>query len=704
MHPLEKMFRPASVAVIGASNDPDKLGGRTLLHLQELGYRGRIYPINVTAKQVQGLPAWPSVRDLPEVPDSALMLLPAPLVEPALEECAAKGILHVQVLSSGFAEEGAEGAAMQDRVAALARRHGMRITGPNALGSISPPDGFFGTFSSLLATAQPGPGVVGVATQSGAYGSHIYAAAHLRGIGISRAIATGNEADIDVAAAIDYLAEDAGTRVICASLEGCKDGAALRRALLKAAAVRKPVIVMKVGTTEVGAAAAATHTGSLAGEDRIFSAVFRECGAYRAQSIEEMIDIAYLCAIAPLPPNDAVGVLTVSGGIGVLMADACIEAGLSVPPMPDATMARIRAIQPVAGGRNPIDTTAQINGRMHVFEAISQEMLHGVELGSFLFYLAHLGRNVPRFPPLEQTLTRLRQAAPDRLVVAVMTSVEEIRARLEALGVPVFEDPTRAVKAVTGAARLHALQRAAASAPETTMTMAPRRIAAGNEAAAKALLAGIGVPVLPEHACQDAEQAVRAAEAVGFPVVMKILSDDIAHKTEIGGVLLDLADATAVRQGFRTLMDRARTACPDAVLDGVLVAAMVRGGVETIIGVQRDPIFGPMVMFGLGGVSVELFRDVAFASAPLSAARAAALVQSVQGSRLLDGWRGTPALDKAELIAALCAVAALAEAQAEIESIEINPFLVRAQGSVALDALVALRAPQGPPSSSATRI
>ncbi|NKE44076.1 acetate--CoA ligase family protein [Roseomonas frigidaquae] len=692
MHQLEKMFRPASVAVIGASNDPDKLGGRTLLHLRELGYRGRIYPINVTAKQVQGLPAWPSVRDLPEVPDSALMLLPAPLVEPALEECAAKGILHVQVLSSGFAEEGAEGAAMQDRVAALARRHGMRITGPNALGSISPPDGFFGTFSSLLATAQPGPGVIGVATQSGAYGSHIYAAAHLRGIGISRAIATGNEADIDVAAAIDYLAEDAGTRVICASLEGCKDGAALRRALLKAAAARKPVIIMKVGTTEVGAAAAATHTGSLAGEDRIFSAVFRECGAYRAQSIEEMIDIAYLCAIAPLPPNDAVGVLTVSGGIGVLMADACIEAGLSVPPMPDAAMARIREIQPVAGGRNPIDTTAQLNGRMHVFEAISQEMLRGAELGCFLFYLAHLGRNVPRFPPLEQTLAALRQAAPDRLVVAVMTSVEEIRTRLEALGVPVFEDPTRAVKAVTGAARLRALQ-AAATAPKDVAAAAPRHVAAGNEAAAKALLAEIGVKVLPEHVCAEAGQAVLAADAVGYPVVMKILSDDIPHKTEIGGVLLNLPDADAVRQGFTTLMQRAGAARPDAKLDGVLVAPMVRGGVETIIGVQRDPIFGPMVMFGLGGVSVELFRDVAFASAPLTPERAAALVESVQGARLLAGWRGAPALDKAALVQALCAVAAFAAAQPGIESIEINPFLVQAQGGVALDALVAMRAP-----------
>jgi len=688
MHALEKMFRPKSIAVIGASGDPDKLGGRTLLHLKELGYKGRIYPINVSATEVQGLPAWRSVADLPEVPDSALILLPAPLVEKALGECAAKGILHVQILSSGFAEEGGKGIAMQERIVALARRHGMRITGPNALGSISPPDGFFGTFSSLLATAQPKPGKVGIATQSGAYGSHIYAAASLRGIGISRAIATGNEADIDVATCIDYLAEDPGTTVICASLEGCKDGDRLRRALLKAAAARKPVIVMKVGSTEVGAAAAATHTGSLAGEDRIFSAVFRECGALRASSIEEMIDIAYVCAIAPLPASDGVGILTVSGGIGVLMADACIEAGLSVPPMPAEVLARIRELQPVAGGCNPIDTTAQLNGRMHIFEPISQEMVRGAELGSILFYLAHLGRNLMRFPPLEQAFAALRRTAPDRLVVAVMTSVEEIRLKLESLGIPVFEDPSRAVKAVAGATMLRTLQEQAV-APPAVVRGKRLALSSTNEAGAKEILARIGVPVLPEQVCTSAEQAVAAASSLGFPVVMKILSDDIPHKTEVGGVLLNVTDREAVVQGFAELMRRVHAAKPEARLDGVLVAPMVTGGVETIIGVQRDPIFGPMVMFGLGGISVELFRDVAFASAPLTPERAEALIASVRGARLLDGWRGAPALDRRALVATLCRVSEFAAAhQDEIDSIEINPFLVKAEGAFALDALL----------------
>ncbi|GGJ33658.1 acetate--CoA ligase family protein [Neoroseomonas lacus] len=692
MHPLEKMFRPRSVAVVGASGDPEKLGGRTLLHLKELGYQGRIYPINVSAKEVQGLPAWRSVADLPETPDCALILLPAPLVAQAIEDCAARGVKFAQVLSSGFAEEGGEGVAMQARLGEQARAHGIRLTGPNCLGSISPPDGFFGTFSSLLATAKPPPGSVGVATQSGAYGSHIYAVAGFRGIGISRAIATGNEVDIDVAEAIDYLADDPGTRVICASLEGCGNGDGLRRALLKAAALRKPVIIMKVGSSEVGAAAAATHTGSLAGEDRVIDTVFRECGALRVSSIEEMLDVAYLCAIAPLPPLVSAGIVSVSGGIGVLMADACIEAGLSVPALSVDALDAIRAVQPMAGGRNPIDTTAQLAGRLHVIETISQSMMGGADLGALFFYLAHLGRDMTRFPKVEGAFLALRRRQPDRTVVAVMTHIDEVRQQLEAMGVPVFEDPTRAVRAVAGAARLRRLQAEAEPVPGIA-TAAPLGMTVANEAQAKALLAAAGVSVLPEEACAGAEAAVAAADRLGYPVVMKILSDDIPHKTEVGGVMLNVADGTAVRAAFATLTERAGIARPDARLDGVLVAPMARGGVETIIGTLTDPVFGPMVMFGLGGVAVELFRDVAFASAPLTPQRAEALIDASRGAALLKGWRGGPALDRAALVEALCALSRFAAAHAdEIDSVEVNPFLVRETGACALDALVAFRA------------
>ncbi|WP_426959415.1 acetate--CoA ligase family protein [Muricoccus radiodurans] len=691
MHDFEKLFRPRSVAVIGASGDPEKLGGRTLLHIKELGFKGRIFPINVSGKDVQGLPSWKSVAELPEVPDSAIIVLPASAVPAALEDCAARGVRHVQILSSGFAEEGGEGIALQDRVTAIARAHRIRFTGPNALGSISPADGFYGTFSSLLATAVPRAGSIGVATQSGAFGSHIYAVAGFRGLGISRAIATGNEADIDVAAAIEYLTDDPGTTVICASLEGCRDGEALRVALLRAAAIRKPVVIMKVGSTEVGAAAAATHTGSLAIEDRLVDAVLRECGAFRVSSIEEMLDVAYVLATGPRPGNDRIGVLTVSGGIGVLMADAAIGAGMSVPALPGDALARIRSVLPLATGRNPLDSTANVGGRLHLFGQIAAEMIGGADLGACFLYLAHLGRNLERFPPLEEGFAALRRDHPDVTVVAVMTHVEEIRKRLESLGVPVFEDPNRAVRAVAGAAALRRLQAEATprpTVPPATTPLPP----IGNEAAAKALLRDAGLPVPSEHPCRTAEEAVRAAAAIGSPVVLKVLSDDIPHKTEVGGVMLGVEGAEAVAKGFGDLLRRVQAARPAARLDGVLVAPMLAGGIETILGVQDDPVFGPMVMFGLGGVSVELLGDVAFASAPLSEVAAERLIGQVRAARLLDGFRGSPPLDRGALVRALCQLSALAVARRDqIASIEINPLLVRPHGAAVLDALVVPR-------------
>ncbi|NDG50438.1 MAG: CoA-binding protein, partial [Rhodospirillales bacterium] len=298
--------------------------------------------------------------------------------------------------------------------------------------------------------------------------------------------------------------------------------------------------------------------------------------------------------------------------------------------------------------------------------------------------------------PLEQALTALRQGFPDRLVVAVMTHVDEIRLKLEAVGIPVFEDPTRAVRAVAGAAHLRRLQAAAIAAPELPRAVT-RLVGPIHEAAAKALLAEAGVPVLPERVCTTSEEAVQAASTLGYPLVMKILSKDIPHKTEMGGVLLNLGTAQAVAEGFAELMRRARFHKPEARLEGVLLTPMVSGGVETIIGVQRDPVFGPMVMFGLGGTAVELFNDVAFATAPLTPERAEALIGSVRGARLLEGWRGAAALDRTTLVAALCAISRFAVAyREEVTGVEVNPFLVQVKGGQALDALIALEGDQPP--------
>ncbi|WP_424138797.1 acetate--CoA ligase family protein [Roseomonas chloroacetimidivorans] len=688
------LFRPDSIAIIGASSDPAKLGGRPVDYLKRFGFAGRIYPVNGSGGMVQGLPAFRSVADLPETPDQALVIVPAHAVEAALEACAARGILLVQVLSSGFAEEGPEGAARQERILALARRAGIRITGPNALGSVSVPDGLFATFTTTLDSMRFRPGRVAFVTQSGAFGSHAYACAHLRGIGMSRAVATGNEADLDVAECIALLAGDEGTSVICAALEGCRDGTRLRTALLKAARAGKPVIVMKVGASEAGAAAAATHTGSLAGEDRVYDAVLREGGAWRAQSIEEMIDIAQLCSLGRMPGGRDVGIVSISGGIGVLMADAASTAGLSLPPFPPEVLGAVAESLPAAAGVNPVDTTANAIPRMDAVETLIGSVLERTAIPTVVTYFAHTLRNPALFAKVEQGFRRLRQRYPDRLLVAVTTQDETVRDQLGEIGIPVFDDPSRAMRAVGAASALPGLQAAAEALPAVSPPYGGA-IDARHEAGAKALLAAAGVPVLPERVVTDAAGAVAAAEAVGYPVVAKILSEDIPHKTEIGGVLLGLADAASVEAGFRLLMDRAGAHAPMARIDGVLIAPMAGKGLETIIGVQQDPVFGPMVMFGLGGIAVELFQDVAFGSAPLSPTRAARLVDQVRGaSRLLQGWRGGPPLDRDGLITALCRVSELAASRAaEIRSVEINPLLVRPEGAVALDALVV----SGPP-------
>ena len=698
MHSLDALFFPASIALIGASSDPERIGGRPLRFLLEGGFGGALYPINRSgAAEIQGLKAYASLLDVPGPVEHAIIAVPVPGVEAALRECAEKGVRVVQVFTAGFAEVDAAGAELQQRLVDICRGAGMRMIGPNSLGALNPKTRFFATFSTFLNGMQPKAGVIGLATQSGAFGSATYGMATLRGIGLSRVVATGNEADVDVAECIDYLADDPETRVICAALEACKDGERLRAALRKAADAGKPLIIMKIGQTEIGAAAAATHTGSLAGNDAVYDAVFAECGALRAQSVEDMLDLAHYCAVTgALPRNESIGIMTGSGGIGILMADNASQLGLSLPPLSDSAAATLREILPFAVPANPYDTTAQVtsvpDGVARVIDAMVDPQS---DYGTVFAYLAHVGLSPQRFASTEARLIALRQAHPDRQFVVVMLSDPQVSQRLEDAGVAVFADPTRAVRAVAGAARMARLRRNL-QRPGPARSTAPAALPTGRaltEHEAKALLSQAGIPVLPEKVCRTAAEAVDAARAMGFPVVVKIVSPDIAHKTEIGGVVVNLADAEAVAQAVEAVFARAAAAAPQARIDGALVAPMVRGGVETILGIHMDPVFGPMAMFGLGGTAVELYKDVAFASAPLTPERALALVQAVRGSALLQGWRGGPQYDLPALVQALCRLSDFAVDHAsQLAGVDINPFVLQTSGGVCLDALISTRA------------
>lgn len=695
MHSLHPLFFPSSVALIGASSDPERIGGRPLRFLLEAGFTGKLHPINRSgAKEIQGLPAYTSLMDVPGPVDHAIIAVPVPGVEAAIKECAAKGVKAVQVFTAGFAEVDATGAELQARLVAICREAGMRMVGPNALGLLNPSQNFYATFSTALNGLRPKHGVIGLATQSGAFGSATYGMATLRGIGLSRVIATGNEADVDVAECIDYLVEDADTRVICAALEACKDGARLRAALRKAAVAGKPVIIMKIGSTDVGAAAAATHTGSLAGNDAVYDAVFAECGAYRAQSVEEMLDVAHLCAVTgTLPANQDIGIMTGSGGIGILMADNATELGMKLPALTADATAALRELLPYAVPANPFDTTAQVTSVPDGVPRTVEAMLRpGAPYGSLFAYLAHVGLSPARFQSTEDRLVDIHRAHPDRTLVVVMLSDDAVTQRLEAAGVAVFADPTRAVRAVAGAARIAHLRRQMIQNEVPSMA-APGQpsepLSAATEAEAKALLGAAGIPVLPEKTCTSTADAVAAADAMGYPVVAKIVSADIPHKTEVGGVIVGVQDARAMAEAYETLLSRAAEHAPHARIDGVLVAPMVRGGVETIIGIHMDPVFGPMVMFGLGGTAVELYKDVAFASAPITPAQGLALIDSVRASALLKGWRGGPQYDVQALAQALSRLSLFAVRHADhLSGIDINPFVVRTQGAVCLDALI----------------
>lgn len=699
-HPLNPFFNPDSIAIIGASSDPNKLGGRPIRYLIAAGYAGRIYPINPNSHTIQGLQAYRSLHDIKEPVDQALIIVPAAIAVDALRDCIDKGISAVQVLSSGFAEENEEGAKRQQEMVELARQHGVRLLGPNCLGIVSVRNRYFATFSTALETLTPRAGVISFATQSGAFGSCAYAQAIQRDLGIARIIATGNEADIDVTACIDFLASDEQTHVICAAIEGCRDGQRLREALLKAAQANKPVILMKVGSSAVGQQAAATHTGAIAGDDRIFDEICREYGAWRAGSIEEMLDIAYMCSQLPAPDNDRATIITVSGGIGVLMADDADRACLDTPPLAPSAQEGIKAIVPFLVGNNPLDTTAQIGAIPNGIPDLVDYVMKQTDCGSHFIYLAQIPCNAERFLPMLDALAAVRDKNPGQLMILVGPSEDAMRRQAEDKGLVIFADPSRAVRTLGAICeiqrRRNHLQRRTEDTPSIDRrqhTPPPSSLDGLNESEAKAWLKQYGLPVPAEVLCSTASEALEAADQLGYPVVAKIVSPDLQHKTELGGVILNIDNAESVHHAFDTLLQRAKAHDSQMQIDGILIAPMIRGGVETILGIHVDPIFGPMIMFGLGGVAVELYQDVAFASVPVSPAQADDLISRVKAAELLKGWRGGPAADITALKHAILALSDFASDWADIlEGVDINPFVVLPDGGACLDAVISLKA------------
>ena len=756
---LDALFNPRSVAIIGASDDPIRIGGRPLRYLRTFGFEGAVWPVNPRRERVQGVEAHPTIDDVPGEVDVAIVAVPSGMTLDTLEACSGRGVKASVVFTSGFAETGAEGAARQRRMGEIARESGMRILGPNCLGVYNAAIGFFATFTTTLDLHRPQPGPVAVVSQSGAYGSHLGLLARRWRIGVGLWVTTGNECDVTVPECIEWMAAREEVGVVAAYAEGVRNGDALLASLDAARSCGKPVIFTKAGRSRAGAEAARSHTAALAGSDAVFDAVLAQHGIVRAASTEEMLDAAYAASIGVLPPSRRVGFMTISGGAGVLMADEAVALGLEVAPMPEAAQARLRAKLSFCAPRNPVDVTAQVFNATHLLGEFLDEMLDEGNYGAIVVFLTYAASVDFMVQPTRDAFARARERHPNRAILLSMVGSEEAIVPYEAMGVPVFEDPVRAVRVVSALARVaEGLARGpgadacppkgaggrradvvayqegadadmgadrASSAPRShdgTGLSAPdpapvqagdadaavdagpatpppgKRYTGGrlDEYEARRLLASWGIPTAPAYVARHAGEAARIARTIGAPVAMKLLSPDVAHKTEAGGVALGVAPEDAARE-HDAILARAKAYDAAAEVRGTLVAPMV-GGVDCILGVQRDPVFGPVVMVGSGGILAEVLSDVAFRKAPIDRVEAKRMIAELAGAGVLRGARGRVRCDFAALAVAVAALSRFAAAHADlIESVDVNPLVVlpEGEGVLALDALIVGRTGAG---------
>ena len=690
-HSLETLLRPQSVAVIGASDNPARIGGRPIYSMLKGNFQGKLFPVNPNRDIVQGLKAYPDISSVPIPVDSAVISVPENVALKVIKECAERGVKSAVVFTSGFAEIGNSGLNAQHQIANIASESGMRILGPNCLGVFNLSAGWFGTFANTLASKKIPTGPIGIVTQSGAYGGHLFTITQNRGVGTNYWVTTGNEVDIDVAEVIEFYAREPEIRVIISYAEGIKNGNRMRKALEAARNAKKPVIFMKVGSTEAGARAAASHTASLAGEDAVYDGLFKQYGVYRAETTEEMADVAYACQFGRYPNGPKIGLQTISGGIGVQMADAASKKGFDVAPLPKSTQEKIKKLIPFAGVNNPVDFTGQVLNERKLLEDSMRFVIDEADYDSQILYLASLPISEFTRDISLEIFTALRKRYPEELMFLSMIGPQESRKPYEEIGYPCFEDHSLAVRAMA-ALRYFAMvfkqgkQKVIASTRGNKLARLDRNI---SEFEAKSILSTAGIPTNREFLTESCGEAIEAQKTIEGPVVLKVASPDIPHKTEIGGVLLNLTTKEQIEEGYKKLITSVQSNAPEAKIDGIIVAEMISGGIETVLGVNNDPVFGPTVMFGLGGVFVEVLKDVAFRVAPFGTEEARRMIDEIRGRAVLDGARGAPPADIEALANAISALSIFAAENSDnIQTIDINPFIALSKGAVAVDALI----------------
>ena len=697
---LKYFFRPESVAVVGASTKPGKVGYDILRNLLSFGYKGRVYPVNPKAKTILDTPVIPSIADLPEVVDLGVISLPAALTPKALRELGELGVKACVVVTSGFKEVGGEGAQLELELAKVVEETGIRMIGPNCVGIMDTAVGLNASFAADM----PNSGSIGFFSQSGAMCLAILDWSLDNAIGFSKFISLGNKTDLSEAEILEMLADDPDTKVIMGYLEAVEDGEQFMK-VAREVTRKKPIVLLKSGITAAGARAASSHTGALAGADAAYEAAFKQCGVLRAGSIKELFNLAQSLARQPLPNGPAIGIVTNSGGPGIIAADTAEQNGLHLAALRPESHEELREVLPaIASVYNPVDITG--GAPSELYAKALKITADDPSVDSLLVIMSPTSTVDPK--RVAEDICAVKIDKPVFSVLMGRHSVEESRIFCMGQGIPSYEFPEDAVQAIKG--MLDYKRWLDSKLPEPEFVEGDKEAVAGiiaklrsqgrlqmSENEARGCFAAYGIPVAGCLAAATSVEAADAAGKLGYPVVMKIDSPAISHKSDVGGVVVGLKNRKQVVEAFHDMTSRVRRIMPNAWLRGVLVQEMVPSGRECILGLNKDPQFGHLLMFGLGGIYVEVLKDVAFRVAPVSRKEATDMVKSIKSFALLQGVRGDMPADVPGLAQALLGLSTLAHDFPEIAEADINPLLVRERGRgvVAVDARISLTQQKG---------
>jgi acetyl coenzyme A synthetase (ADP forming)-like protein len=694
---LDALLTPKAVAVIGASRTPGKVGHELVANLIDSGYKGPIVPINPSAEEVLDLPCYPDLKTYGKKIDLSIISVPTPLVRQAVDSSIAAGAGAIVTITAGFKEVGEEGAKLEREIAQLCKSRGVSLLGPNCLGLINTHHSMNASFAKQM----PQPGGISVISQSGALCTAILDWASARHLGLAKLISMGNKADLSETDFLRAFAADEETSVIVGYLESVDSGDAFIKAA-EMAASRKPVVIFKSGVTSAGVKAASSHTGSLAGADIAYGAAFRRSGIIRAETFEAMFDYSTAFAMQPLPKGDRVAIITNAGGPGIMAADAVEQCGMTVQVLAGSTATALAKKLPAAASvGNPIDVLGDADPDRYV--AAVEAAQDDDNIDAIIVILTPQAMTLPA-----DTARAIAECNRNEkpILVSFMggSDVMPGREELVAHNIPDYESPNRAVAALKAmvdyATWLDRPPRIVTRFPvnrRRVERIINRHVKTGQfqvgEAAAKDILRAYDFIVPPGQLATDAEHAIETADKVGYPVAMKIASQDVIHKSDMGGVKLNLGSPEAVQDAYDLMMMRIRQRVPHARIDGVYVEKMCAKGREVILGMTRDPQFGPMLMFGLGGIFVEVMKDVTFHIAPVAADEAMQMLEGTKSFALLKGVRGQRSVDLDAIAVSLQRISQLVTDFPEIEEMDINPFIVSEVGkiSVAADARITLK-------------